>query len=335
MAGAAPIVIGHRGACGLRPEHTLDSYALAIAQGADFIEPDLVATRDGVLVARHENEIGGTTDVARRPEFAARRTTKAIAGVAVAGWFTEDFTLAELKTLRAVERIPDLRPGSAAYDGRFAVPTLQEVIDLARAEGARTGRPIGVYPETKHPAHFRAIGLALEPPLAAALNAAGALPAFVQSFDAESLRTLAGLTAAPRVQLLDRMPSPDDLRAIAGYAAAIGPHKDLIVPRDAADRLAAPTRLAADAHDAGLLVHAWTFRSENRFLPADLRRGDPADPGYPRRHGDAAAEYARFYALGIDGVFSDFPAAAVAARGAFSPAAPSPSRTRATSPRGR
>ncbi|MGE0747163.1 MAG: glycerophosphodiester phosphodiesterase family protein [Rhodospirillales bacterium] len=335
MAGAAPVVIGHRGACGLRPEHTLESYALAIAQGADFIEPDLVATRDGILVARHENEIAGTTDVAHHPEFADRRTTKAIDGVAVAGWFTEDFALAELKTLRAVERIPDLRPGNAAFDGRFAVPTLQEVIDLASAESARIGRPIGIYPETKHPAHFRAIGLALEAPLAAALNAADALPAFVQSFDPDSLRTLAGLTAAPLVQLLDRMPMPGHLRAVAGYAAAVGPHKDLIVPRDAADRLAEPTRLVADAHDAGLLVHAWTFRSENRFLPADFRRGDPAEPRYLRRHGDAGAEYARFYALGVDGVFSDFPAAAVAARRAFSPAAPSPSRRRAISPRGR
>lgn len=315
------IVIAHRGASGLRPEHTLEAYNLAIEQGADFIEPDLVMTKDGVLVARHENEISETTDVANRAEFAARRTTKTIEGRAVTGWFTEDFTLAELKTLRARERLPQLRPGNTAYDGKFEVPTFAEVIALAR----RAGR--GIYPELKHPAYFASIGLAMEEALLAALQDAGWTgkddPVFVQCFEVGPLERLRPRTGVRLVQLLsdeggpaDRpglsyrdMATPAGLAAIARYADAIGPAKALIIPRGPDGRSQQATSLVADAHAAGLVVHPWTFRSENYFLPAELRRGED-----PRAHGDAAAEYRRFHALGVDGLFSDFPADAVAAR---------------------
>src|SRR5688572_15093190 len=198
------IVIGHRGASGYRPEHTLAAYELAIALGADFIEPDLVSTRDGVLVARHENEISGTTDVADHPEFASRRTTKVIDGVSFTGWFTEDFTLAELKTLRAVERLPAVRQRNTLYNGLFEVPTFQEVIDLARRT-SRGGRTVGIYPETKHPTYFQGIGLPLEEPLAAALQRNGLnsknAAVFVQSFEVANLRKLQNLTHARLIQL--------------------------------------------------------------------------------------------------------------------------------------
>ena len=218
-----PIVIAHRGASGHRPEHTLAAYELGARQGADYIEPDLVSTRDGHLVARHENEISGTTDVAERPEFADRRTTKAIDGKSMDGWFTEDFTLAELKTLRAKERIPELRPGNAEHDGRYEIPTFQEVIDLA----ARLA--VGIYPETKHPAYHRSIGLPLEPGLVAALRRAGlddpGAKVFVQSFEAENLRALRDELAVPLVQLLgpSAAATPEALRTIAEYADAVGP----------------------------------------------------------------------------------------------------------------
>ncbi|HWH00366.1 MAG TPA: glycerophosphodiester phosphodiesterase [Pilimelia sp.] len=329
-----PLVIGHRGASGYRPEHTLAAYRLAIAQGADYVEPDLVITRDGVLVARHENEISGTTDVATRPQFAARRTTKTIDGATVTGWFTEDFTLAELKTLRAVERVPQLRPGNTAYDGRYQVPTLQEVIDLVRAESRRRHRTIGIYPETKHPGYFRAIGLPLERPLLRTLRRNGLdhrrAPVFIQSFETANLRALSKATDVRLVQLLDAAGRPYDFTAdgdrrtyadlatpaglawISRYAQGVGAHKNLIVPRDAAGALRQPTTFVADAHAAGLAVHAWTFRSENAFLPTDFRAGPE-----PAGHGDAAAEYRLFYGLGLDGVFTDFPDAAVAARRAL------------------
>jgi glycerophosphoryl diester phosphodiesterase len=320
LTGAAPTIIAHRGASGERPEHTLASYALAIEQGADFIEPDLVSTRDHVLVARHENEISGTTDVADHPEFAARRTTKTIDGRSITGWFTEDFTLAELKTLRARERLPKLRPTNTAYDDQFEIPTFAEIIALAQAAPRR----VGLYPETKHPGYFAAIGLPLEPPLLAALTAAGygkhSDPIFIQSFEAGNLRALRQQTDLPLIQLIESGMSPDGvsydvmltpagLRAVATYADGIGPNKDRVVPRDAAGKLLPPTTLVADAHAAGLMVHPWTFRSENYFLPADFR-----SPGGPAAPGNAAAEYRLFYALGVDGVFSDYPAAALAAR---------------------
>lgn len=335
-----PIVIAHRGASGYRPEHTLESYRLAIQMGADFVEPDLVATKDGVLVARHENEIGWTTDVADRPEFADRRTVKPVRGVDVEGWYTEDFTLAELKTLRARERLPQLRPANTAYDGRLEVPTLDEIIQLVRHESAARGRTIGIYPETKHPGWFQSIGLGLEEPLVAALERAGwtepDAPVFIQSFETENLRMLRGMTRVPLVQLLESSGGPRDLALrgdertyadlatpaglaeIATYADAIGPHKDLVIPRGDGGWLAAPTTLVADARAAGLRVHPWTFRSENFFLPADFHVGDPAAADFAGIHGDLEAELAAFFAAGVDGVFADFPDVAlrvVAARG--------------------
>ncbi|HYQ91432.1 MAG TPA: glycerophosphodiester phosphodiesterase [Candidatus Competibacteraceae bacterium] len=332
----SPLIIAHRGASGWRPEHTLAAYALAIDQGADYIEPDLVMTRDGVLVARHENEISGTTDVAAHTEFADRRTAKRIDGVDVVGWFTEDFTLAELKMLRARERLPELRPANAAYDGRYEIPILQEIITLIRQKEQETGRVIGLYPETKHPSYFCAIGLPLEQALVDILHANGyrgpAAPVFIQSFEVTNLKRLAALTELPLIQLIEAGGKPYDFRAggdsrsyadlitpaglaeIATYAQGIGPDKNLFVPRDAQQRLLPPTSLVNDAHRAGLWVHPWTFRSENYFLPAHLRRGDPMDPTYLRQQGDAEAEYRLFFALEVDGVFSDFPDVAVRVR---------------------
>ena len=323
-----PIVIAHRGASGTRPEHTLEAYRLAIAEGADFIEPDLVMTSDGQLVARHENEISGTTDIGAHPEFAARRTTRTIDGTAVTGWFTEDFTLAELRTLRARERLPQLRPATAAaHDGKYAIPTLAEILTLAAAETARTGRRVGIYAEIKHATYFAGRGLAMERPLVRALGRAGYRsatdPVFIQSFEIGNLQSLHRLTRIRLVQLMageggpaDRtglryaaMATPAGLKAVARYAQAIGVDKDMIVPRAADGRSQAPTSLIADAHAAGLRVHAWTFRSENAFLPAELQRA-----GGPAAHGDAAAEYRHFLALGVDGLFSEFPREAVAAR---------------------
>jgi glycerophosphoryl diester phosphodiesterase len=283
-----PIVIAHRGASAHRPEHTLAAYELAIELGADFIEPDVVATRDGVLVARHENEISGTTDVAERPEFAHRRAVKEVDGRRKEGWFTEDLTLEELRTLRARERLPELR--GTAYDGRFAIPTLDEVVALA----ARAG--VGVYPETKHPTYFAGLGLALEPPLLAALEGFGG-PVFIQSFEAGNLRALRSRTGHPLVRLT--VGAAPDVAEIAGYADAIGPHKDQVIPRAQDGTLGEPTSLVADAHAAGLLVHPWTFRPEPEFLPTGL---------------DGDRELDRFLALGVDGVFADDPAAAVAAK---------------------
>jgi glycerophosphoryl diester phosphodiesterase len=328
---AQPIVIGHRGASGYRPEHTLEAYRLAIRLGADYIEPDLVSTRDGILVARHENEISGTTDVAAHPEFAGRRTTKTIDGVAVTGWFTEDFTLAELKTLRARERLPQVRPTNATFDGRFEVPTLQEVIDLAHGESRRTGRRIGIYPETKHPSYFQSIGLPLEEPLVRVLRdnhlTGKGDHVFIQSFETANLRKLARMIDVPLVQLLDasgrpydftvagdartyaELANPAGLKEISTYADGIGANKNLLVPRDSAGRLLAPSSIVDDAHHAGLIVHGWTFRAENQFLPADFRIG--ADPN---ARGDVTSEYELFFGLGIDGVFADHPDTAVAAR---------------------
>ncbi|MGH7175923.1 MAG: glycerophosphodiester phosphodiesterase family protein, partial [Tepidisphaeraceae bacterium] len=259
-----PIVIAHRGASGHRPEHTLEGYALAIAMGADFIESDLVSTRDGVLVARHENEIGGTTDVAAK--YPARRTTKMIDGDSVTGWFTEDFTWDELRTLRAKERLP-LR--SHAHDGQFAVPSFTEVLALADSAGRRRGRAVGVYPETKHPTYFRSIGLPLEERLLAALRAhyldRRDAPVFIQSFEAANLRALRAQTRVRLVQLVSdpSQVTPAALREIATYADGIGANTRLIVPAPAG---ATATSVIADAHAAGLFVHVWTLRSEQQFL---------------------------------------------------------------------
>jgi glycerophosphoryl diester phosphodiesterase len=323
-----PIVIAHRGASGERPEHTLAAYQLAIEQGADFIEPDLVMTRDGVLVCRHENEISGTTDVAARPEFADRQRDKSVDGVAASGWWVEDFTLGELRTLRCKERLPQLRQANTAYDGEQPIATFAEVLAVAQSAG------VGVYPELKHPTFLREQGLDPVSAFVAEVRAAGGQRAadamFVQCFEVGALRTLAQMSSIRWrcVQLVSAAGGPWDnrdvryadmlsdsgLRQIADYACGLGAEKSLIIPRDAAGRSAAPTDLVARAHAANLVVHAWTFRAENYFLPAELRRGEAAAPEYMRRHGDLDAELRAFYAQDVDGVFSDFPAAAVAAR---------------------
>ena len=313
------LLIAHRGASADRPEHTLAAYRLAVAQGADVIEPDVVPTADGALVVRHENEISGTTDVDQRPAFASRRTTKTIDGVRVTGWFTEDFALAELRTLRCRERLPDLRPGSARYDGRFQIPTLDEVLALARELGAARGRAVGVYPETKHPAYFRSLGLALEEPLADALAAHGLDgpddPAWLQSFEPDSLQRLGALTGLRRVQLVADAdaPPPGWVRAATldapaafaalGWADAVGPDWSLLL-----DDALAPTAFAAHAHAAGLAVHAWTLRPENAFLPQALRSDTPDAPR-PADHGDLVSLARAVVAAGADGVFTDAPGA--------------------------
>lgn len=314
-----PLVIAHRGASGVRPEHTLMAYREAIAQGADYIEPDLVATKDGHLVARHENEIRETTDVASRPEFANRKTTKVIDGEQITGWFTEDFTLAELKTLRARERLPALRPISKAFDGREPIVTYQEVLDLALAETRRLNRTIGTYPEMKHPSYFASIGLPLEGRLADILKRnqlhSSASPVFVQSFEPESLKRFGELSLARRVMLVSRGPAPVDvtseagLKAISAFAEGIGPEWPLVVPITAEGGLGAPTPLISRANALRLDVHPWTVRAENAFLPKALQRGVG-----PATHGDAAALLDALYAAGVHGVFSDFPDLAVAAR---------------------
>jgi glycerophosphoryl diester phosphodiesterase len=323
---ASPILIAHRGASGDRPEHTLGAYALAVQQGADFIEPDLVLTKDGVLVARHENEISETTDVATKPEFASRRTTKTIDGIAMSGWFTEDFTLAELKTLRAKERLPQLRPANTAYDGVYDVPTFDEVIALAKALSGTAGRPIGIYPETKHPGYFASIGLPHEKPLLAALKAAEwtrkTSPVFIQSFEVGNLKALRKKTKVRLIQLVSSQGGPPDLPgtayadmveaeglvAIAKYADGIGAEKSLVLPRDAQGETGPETRLQFDAAEAGLVVHVWTMRAENAFLSPSLRRGSD-----PRTKGDLASEIRAFAGAGVSGFFADHVAEARAA----------------------
>lgn len=316
-----PIVIAHRGASAERPEHTLAAYRLAIAAGADYIEPDLVSTRDGVLVARHENEIGGTTNVADFPEFGDRRTRKRIDGKTISGWFTEDFTFEELRRLRARERIPKLRPHNVAYLDE-PIPSFEEILALARTEGEKRNHPVGVYPETKHPGYFRQLGLPLEPPLLAALERAGLTtrnaPVFIQSFEVGNLVWLRRHTDVRLVQLLSRLGRPADqeslryrqmasrkgLAQIAGYANAIGPDKTMLFRQVSGQ----PTPLVKHAHQAGLLVHPWTFRPENFFLPRRFRgEGSPAD------HGDLTRQIGEYLALGIDGLFCDSPGIAVAA----------------------
>src|SRR5215470_15950781 len=319
LKGGLPLVLGHRGASGHRPEHTLASYALAIAYGVDFIEPDLVSTKDGVLIARHENEISGTTDVAQK--FPDRKATKTIDGERIEGFFTEDFTLAEIKTLRAKERLAFRNQG---WNGVYEVPTLQEVIDLAKRKSRETGRVIGIYPETKHPTYFRSIGLPLEGRLVEVLEANGYrgpnAPVFIQSFEVQNLKDLNHLTKLPLVQLIEvgtakpfdfvvtndprtyaDLMTPGGLSDIATYANGIGPNKRNIVPQNADGTLGAPTNLIRDAHRARLVVHPYTFRDEPVFLAPDYQN-------------DSLREYVQFYRLGVDGLFSDFADRAVFAR---------------------
>jgi glycerophosphoryl diester phosphodiesterase len=316
------VIVGHRGASGYRPEHTLASYELAARMGADYIEPDLVTTKDHVLVARHEPEIGGTTDVAAHPEFTGRKKTKLLDGVAVTGWFTEDFTLAELKTLRAKERIPAVRQHNTVFDGHYQIPTFQEVIDLSRRLSRELGRPIGIYPETKHPTFFQQQGLALEPELVKTLTRNGLnrpdAKVVVQSFEVSNLKALHKQLRVPLVQLTSSAGAPYDfvvsgdkrtyadivsaagLREVATYASGLGPSKDQVIPLDAAGKLGKPTSLVADAHRAGLVVHPYTFRVENNFLPAEFDSSAVAADS-----GNLFGEIAAYRKAGIDGLFTD------------------------------
>jgi glycerophosphoryl diester phosphodiesterase len=316
------IIIAHRGASGERPEHTIASYTRAIEQGADYIEPDLVLTKDGVLVARHENEISETTNIAEKREFANRKTSKTIDGEKMTGWFTEDFTLDELKTLRAKERLPQLRKDNMAFDRQFEIPTFEEILTLAKAHN------VGVYPETKHPSYFASIGLPHEAPLLAMLTRFGHVtkdaPIFIQSFEVENLKALRPKTKLRLIQLMDDTGSPADrsdltysqmataegLKIVATYADGVGPNKAMVIPRTMIGNLGTPTTLVADAHKVGLAVHPWTFRRENYFLPLAQKSGVD-----PRGIGDVQAEMKAFLATGIDGIFSDNVAEAVSARG--------------------
>ncbi len=355
---AHPLVIAHRGASGYVPEHTLAAYWLAIEQGADYVEPDLVSTKDGVLVARHENAIAilnadgsireATTDIAERPEFADRKRTKVIDGNSITGWFTEDLTLAELKTLRARERLPQLRVANTRFDNMFEVPTLDEVLQLVaqanerrRERAAKSGgmkaalavTPIGVYPETKHPTYFDSINLSLEEPLVRTLHKHGHIgknaKVFIQSFEVSNLKDLSRMTRVPLVQLLNGsgrpydfvqkgdtrtyadLAKPENLREIATYADGIGANTSLMIPL-VNGTLGTPTTLIQDAHAAGLIVHGWTFRAENIFLPNEF--DSSADPA---AFGNLAGQINAFLALGMDGFFTDHPFLGVKARDAF------------------
>jgi glycerophosphoryl diester phosphodiesterase len=324
-----PIVIAHRGASAYRPEESVHAYQLAIEMGADYIEPDLCFTKDGKLVARHEPDIGGTTDVADHPEFASRRRTVKIDNTTFTNtWFTFDFTLAELKTLRAKERLPDVRPANTAHNGLYEVPTFQEVIDLAKQHG------VGIYPETKHPTFFETqIGYRFDGPLLGTLSANGlnhrGAKVFIQSFEVGNLQRLNTKTRLPLVQLIDatggpadmpgqtydQMVTPAGLAAIARYADGIGPDKSRIVKGNTAgSKLGAPTTLIRDAHRVGLVLHPFTFRPENNFLAADFRQGNPASPEFLRSRGDQPAELKLYYELGVDGLFADNADTAVAVR---------------------
>lgn len=357
LNGQRPIVIGHRGASGYLPEHTLASYKLAIQFGADFVEPDLVSTKDGVLIARHEPILGGTTDVASRPEFAAYKTTKVLDGVSVTDWFASDFTLAEIKTLRAIQPRADR---DQSYNGLFEIPTFQEVIDLAKAEGLAVGRTVGIYPETKHPTFHDGLGLSLEEPLVAALAANGwntsSAPVFIQSFEVSNLQELNTKTQVRLVQLIDAddvlpdgslslvapyaqpydfvvsgdsrtfadLLTPGGLDFVNDYADGVGPWKPYILQTRIYDpegdgiandlngdgivniqdrEIVGDTGVVADAHAAGLLVHPFTFRNDASLY------------GFT----DPTEEYKTYFRLGVDGLFSDFPDTAFAARASAVP----------------
>jgi glycerophosphoryl diester phosphodiesterase len=324
------VVVGHRGAPGYRPEHTLASYELAFRQGVSWVDVDLVPTKDGQLVARHEPEIGGTTDVAQHPEFASRKTTKVIDGAALTGWFTEDFTLAELKTLRATERIPTIRPHNTLYNGRWQIPTYQEVLDLTKRLGRELHRTLGTYPEVKHSTYFSSIGNPTEPKLVDILKRNGLnrpdAPVIIQSFEVTDLKVLSEQVRVPLLQLTSATGAPADfvakgdprtyadlvtaagLKEISTYADYLGPEKAQIIPLDAAGNLTKPTSVVRDAHYAGLKVAPYTFRNENNFLPANLRSSSD-----PTAWGNIFTEESAFLAAGIDGFFADQPDTALLA----------------------
>ncbi|KVC69521.1 glycerophosphodiester phosphodiesterase [Burkholderia ubonensis] len=326
-------VVGHRGASALRPEHTLASYRKAIEDGADVIEPDLVSTRDGVLVARHENEISGTTNVSTLPQFASRKATKTIDGVQLTGWFTEDFTLAELKTLRARERIPQFRPANTAYNDQYEIPTFDEIVALAKLMSAQVGRTIHLYPETKHPTYFQSIGLPLEDRLVDALRkdpyTARTATIYIQSFEVANLKAIRNRIGSSQpnwklVQLMDDaaqrpydfvkandkrtygdLSTRDGMREIATYANGVGPYKASIIAVGADGTLQQPTPYVRYAHEAGLVVHPYTFRPENNFLPASLKDGGAASV---RNTAGSVREIQAYLRAGIDGFFTDDPA---------------------------
>ncbi|EHH69102.1 glycerophosphodiester phosphodiesterase family protein [Gluconobacter morbifer] len=327
-----PMVFAHRGASALRPEHTLASYAKAMQDGADFIEPDLCMTKDGHLIVRHESNIVETTDVADHPEFASRRRTITIDGRQQTGWFTTDFTLDEIKTLRARERLSQIRAHNTRYNDHFTIPTFEEVIEQVAAQSAATGKVFGLVPEIKHSTHFHSLGL---DPEAAFLRTIAAhdytcqAPLEVQSFETNNLGRIrqqilsinpqtrlmllmgertdipADILAAGKKTTFGDLMTPDGLRDIRRYADVIGPSNTDLIPRDSRGAWLKPTTLIEDAHRAGLLVHSYTARPENHFLPAQLRNtaGDDA-----RNPDGMIAEIRRYLDMGLDGFFTDDPA---------------------------
>ncbi len=329
-ASNTPIVIAHRGASGYRPEHTLEAYKLAIEQGADFIEPDLVMTKDGHFIARHENEISSTTNVADHPEFADRKTTKSVEGPSHEGWFSEDFTLAELKTLRAKERLPEFRPQNTAFDNKFDVPTLEDIISFTREQSKIHNRPIGLYIELKHPAYFSSIDLAMEDAFLKVLedfdlNTTQAdIPIFIQCFWPQSLMQMREKTPLPLVFLILSQSPPESvlkangisqwseiyslegLKRMRNFADGVGPSLDLVLPK-IVDGEHIPSTLIEDAHQAGLKVHAWTLRAENMALPEAYRTGSTDQADYAIQRGNIEKLARDLFDVGIDGLFTDNP----------------------------
>jgi glycerophosphoryl diester phosphodiesterase len=324
-----PLILAHRGASGYRPEHTLAAYELSVAMGADYIEPDLVMTRDGVLVDRHEPEIGTTTDVAHRAEFADRQRTKVLDGKAVSGWWVEDFTLDEFKTLRAIERLPTIRPANTAYDGQEEVPTFDELLELRVQLSEKYGREVGIVPEIKHSTYLRSLGFDPEAATVEAIERAGLnhrdAPLWIQSFELTNLielregygyrakQLLLGEAGCAPYDLIARgdprtyadLYARESLEDLAGWIDAIGPEKIMVIPRNSENTMGEPTALVEDAHAAGLLVMPWTFRAENHFLPTDLRVPGPDGRTQKSGIGRAAEELIPHLEAGIDGFFCD------------------------------
>lgn len=321
-----PIIIGHRGASGERPEHTRAAYTLAIEQGADYIEPDIVVSKDGILIVRHENNITQTTNVSTKPQFESRFTTKVIDGKEESGWFTEDFTYRELKSLRAKERLDELREPNRDYDNEYAILSFEEFLKLVQRLEQRTGRVIGIYPELKHPSYFKSIGLPQEELLLKQLAIFGYHDAsdavFIQSFEVGVLEKLSETTDIRLIQLIGEEGTPPDqpnlnfadmvtpagLRRIAEYAAGVGVHKSYVIDRNILGRMDVPTDLVKNAHANDLLVHGWTFRAENYFLPEGMKSSLN-----PSERGDMSAEIKAYRDAGVDGFFTDHPDLALTA----------------------